>query len=154
MQAIRWSIEAWEQDITSATIENCWVKAKVLSAKYGLRNRGEENDAGWKELVKAEENEQRAVNREIEEGIRNLARQNRISKSMAIGQFLNLREENIDDDMEVIVDEIAKAYNIGDRTHETDEEVVTIPKVGYSEAIQALQKLRLYEEQNDNGDSE
>lgn len=73
---------------------------------------------------------------------------------MAIGQFLNLREENVDDDMEVIVDEIAKAYNIGDRTHETDEEVVTIPKVGYSEAIQALQKLRLYEEQNDNGDSE
>ena len=46
LQAIRWSIEAWEQDIASATVENCWVKARVLSAKYGPRNRGEENDIG------------------------------------------------------------------------------------------------------------
>ena len=154
LQAIRWSIEAWEQDITRTTIENCWVNARVLSANYGPRNRGEENDLGWKELVEAEEDGQRAVNREIEEGIRNLARQNRISTSMAIGQFLNPQEENVDDGIEVIVDEIAKAYSIGNRTHETDEEDVIVPKVGYSEAIQALQKLCLYEEQNDNGDSE
>lgn len=74
---------------------------------------------------------------------------------MAIGQFLISREKNIDDDVEVIIDEIAKAYSIGHRTHERDEEDVTVPKVGYSEAMQALQKkLRLYEEQNDNGDSE
>lgn len=59
---------------------------------------------------------------------------------MAIGQFLNPREKNIDDDVEVIIDEIAKAYRIGDRTHERDEEDVTVPKVGYSGAMQALQK--------------
>lgn len=59
---------------------------------------------------------------------------------MAIRQFLNPREKNIDDDVEVIIDEIAKAYRIWDRTHERDEEDVTVPKVGYSEAIQALQK--------------
>lgn len=59
---------------------------------------------------------------------------------MAIGQFLNPREKNIDDDVEVIIDEIAKAYRIGDRAHERDEEDVTVPKVGYSEAMQALQK--------------
>ena len=73
---------------------------------------------------------------------------------MAIGQFLNPQEENVDDGEEVIVDEIAKAYSIGDRNHETDEEDVIVPKVRYSEAMQALQKLRLYEEQNDNGHSE
>lgn len=59
---------------------------------------------------------------------------------MAIGQLLNPREKNIDDDVEVIIDEIAKAYRIGDRTHERDEEDVTVPEVGYSEAMQALQK--------------
>lgn len=94
------------------TIENCWVKARVLSAKYGPRNRGEENDLGWKELVEVEEDGQRAVNREIEEGIRNLTRQNRISTSMAIGQFFNPQEEKVGDDVEVIVDEIVKAYSI------------------------------------------
>ena len=25
LQAIRWSIEAWEEDVTSTTIKNCWV---------------------------------------------------------------------------------------------------------------------------------
>lgn len=89
LQAIRWSIEAWEQDVTRVIIENCWVKARVLSAKYGPRNRGEENDLGWKKLVEEEEDGQRAVNREIEKGICNLARQNRISMSMTIGQFFN-----------------------------------------------------------------
>lgn len=79
-----------------------------MSAKYGPRNRGEENDLGWKELVEAEEDEQRAVNREIEERIQNLAWQNRISTSIAIGQFLNPQEENVDDGVKVIVDEIAK----------------------------------------------
>lgn len=49
----------------------------------------EENDLGWKDRVKIEETEQRAVTREIQEEIRNLARQNRIFKSMAIDQFLN-----------------------------------------------------------------
>lgn len=46
---------------------------------------------------------------------------------MAIGQFLNPRDENIDNDAEVIVDEIAKTYSIGDKTHETDEEDVVVP---------------------------
>lgn len=130
LQAICWSIEAWEKDVTSTTIENCWVKARVLSAKYGPRNVDEKNDWGWKDRVEIEETEQRAVTREIQEGIRNLARQNRISKSMAINRVLNLEGEEIDDDLEVIVDEIAKAYSIGDRTHETDEENIVIPRVG------------------------
>ena len=73
---------------------------------------------------------------------------------MAIRQFLNPQGEKGDDDLEVIVDEIAKAYSIGDRTHETDEEDVVIPRVGYSEIMKALQKLCLYEEQHENGDSE
>lgn len=103
------------------------MKARVLSAKYGPRNRGEENDLGWQELVELDEHGQRAVNREIEEGIRNLIRQNRITESMAIGQFLSPRDENINDDAEVIVDEIAKTYSIGDKTHETDEEDVVVP---------------------------
>lgn len=61
--------EAWEQDVTNTTIENGWVKATVLSARYGPRNRDEENDLGWQELVDIDENRQRSVNREIEEGI-------------------------------------------------------------------------------------
>lgn len=73
---------------------------------------------------------------------------------MAIDQFLNPEGEEMDDDLEVIVDEIAKVYNTRDKTHETDEEDIVIPRVGYSETMKSLQKLRLYEEQHENGDSE
>lgn len=37
-------MEAWEQDVSPSTIENCWVKSRVLSARYGPRNLGEAND--------------------------------------------------------------------------------------------------------------
>lgn len=139
--------------VSQATIENCWVKSRVLSAKYGPRNRNEPIDLGWKDLVLQDEAEQRGVTREIEQNIRDQARQNRITQAMSIDQFLNPLDENIDDMAEVVVDEIAKAYSIGERLYETDEEDVIIPKVGHGEALQALQLLRLYEEQQEGGDS-
>lgn len=73
---------------------------------------------------------------------------------MAIKQFLNAEGEEVDDDREVVVDEIATLYSVGDKTHETDEEDVVIPQVGYFGAMKALQKPRLYEEQHENGDSQ
>lgn len=63
---------------------------------------------------------------------------------MAIKQFLNLQREEIDNDLEVIVDEIAKAYSIDNKTYETDKKDIVIFKIGYSKAIKALQKLCLY----------
>ena len=130
------------------------MKARVLIAKYGLRNLGKENDLGWKDRVEVEEIEQRAVTRNIKEGIQNLTRPNHISKSMAIGQFLNPQRKDIDDDLKIIVNEIAKAYSTGNKTHETNEEDDVIPKIRYSEVMKILQKLRLYEEQHVNRDSE
>ena len=127
------------------------MKAKVLSAKYRLKNLGKKNDLDWKDQVEVEETEQREVTWDIEEGIQNLARQNCILKSMAIGQFLNLQGEEVDDDLEVIMNEIAKAYSTSNKTHETNEEDVVIPKLG---AMKAFQKLCLYKKQYENGDSE
>ena len=46
---------------------------------------------------------------------------------MTIGQFLNLQKEEIDNDLKVIMDEIAKAYNSGNRTYETNKKDIFIP---------------------------
>lgn len=73
---------------------------------------------------------------------------------MAIGQLLNPSEEEVDDKSDEIVGGIAKAYSTGDRTYETDEEDVVIPRVSHAEALQALQTLRLFEEQHEEGDDE
>jgi DDE superfamily endonuclease len=35
LQAIRWGIAAWNQDVTSITITNCWLKSRVLGPSYG-----------------------------------------------------------------------------------------------------------------------
>lgn len=64
---------------------------------------------------------------------------------MAIGQFLNLQKEKVDNDLEIIINKIAKAYSTGNRIHKTNKKDVVIFKIGYFEAIQALQKLCLYE---------
>lgn len=86
------------------------------------------------------------MTREIQKGIQNLVWQNRISKNIAINQFLNPEGEEVDDDLKVIMDKIAKAYSIGDRIYEIDKENIVMPKVGYFEAIKSFQKLWLYKE--------
>lgn len=42
-QTICQSIEAWKKDVKNMTIENYWIKVRVLSAKYKPRNVDEEN---------------------------------------------------------------------------------------------------------------
>lgn len=73
------------------------------------------------------------MNLEIEEEIQNLSQQKHFSKSIAIRQFLNPHEEKLDKDLEIFVHKIVKVYSMGDRTYETDEGDVIIPKVGYFE---------------------
>lgn len=114
------------------------MKARVLSTKYRPRNQGKENGLGRKDWVEIKETGQRTVTWEIKKEIWNLAWQNRILKNMAIWQFLNLQGKEIDDDFEVIIDKIAKAYSIGNKTHKIDKENVVIPKVKYSEIIKVL----------------
>lgn len=90
---------------------------------------------------------------QIDSRIKALASQDRIKTAMSIGQFLNPREENVDDTDDDIVDAIAKAYSDdNDRAYETDEEDILEPRVKASEALQLLERLRLYEEQQADGD--
>lgn len=60
---------------------------------------------------------------------------------------MNSESENVDDDLKVIVNKIAKSYSVVNRTNKTDEKDGIIPKIGYWEAMKALQKIRFYEKQ-------
>lgn len=57
---------------------------------------------------------------------------------MAIRQFLNPQGKEIINDLEVIVDEIAKAYSTGNKTYKTNKENIVIPKIRYFKIMQAL----------------
>ena len=53
----------------------------------------------------------------------------------------------MDNTEEEAFEAIAKAYSIGDRIYETDEEDVVILLIKASKAFALLQELRLYKEQ-------
>lgn len=59
-------------------------------------------------------------------------------KNIAIRQIFNLQGEKIDKNLEVIMDEIAKAYSIGNRNYKINEEDVIIFKIRYSKVIKTL----------------
>lgn len=75
-------------------------------------------------------------------------------KSIAINQFFNPEDEEVDDNLEVIVNGIAKADSAGDGTYEIDEKDIVILGFGYFETMKSLQKLWLYEKQQKKEDSE
>lgn len=45
------------------------------------------------------------------------------------------------------MNKIAKAYNIGDKTHQIDKKNINIYKIKYFEVIKSFQKLWLYKKQ-------
>ena len=82
-----------------------------------------------------------------------LVYQDRIAKAMSITQFLYLQEEDFYDTEEVLIDDIVNSYSREERAYETNEEDVIMLRIRQNEAILALQTLRLYEEQQDEGNS-
>lgn len=57
---------------------------------------------------------------------------------MVIRQFLNFNKKKIDDKSDKIVEKIAKAYSIENKTHKTDEQDIVISRLSYTKAFQAL----------------
>ena len=71
---------------------------------------------------------------------------------MNISTFLNPLDEQVKDDEKGILDLTIKAYAEGDRAQETDKEPVKFELIRQQEAMQAVQLLQRYKEQQDDGD--
>lgn len=50
---------------------------------------------------------------------------------MVMGQFFNLQEEDINNDLEIIIYKIVKAYNINNKTHKIVKKNVIISRIRY-----------------------
>lgn len=75
---------------------------------------------------------------------------------MEIVSFVSPVSEIVDDDSDERLDSLAEIYLTGgvERDHETDEEDVAVPLIEEEEALDLLSQLRLYEEQQEDGDVE
>lgn len=54
---------------------------------------------------------------------------------------MNFQEKKVDNNFNIITDQIAKAYNVGDSSYKIDKEDMVILKVRYLEVMQDLEKL-------------
>ena len=63
-----------------------------------------------------------------------------------IRNFIKLPGEEVEDSAEDLIEHVAELYAGPDRDAETDEDDFVQPQIKVDEALQALQKLRLYEE--------
>ena len=157
LQAIRWSITAWEYDVKPATIVNCWIKSLVFSANYGpttqlqAKKMGWTTEKGWSKAVDQETEDYNQLVKEMSTTLQQLKKNDRIQDVISIERCLNPAEEIIEDDDDDILDTIVDAYAEG-QIEESDEDEIVKPTVKYSEAIQALRVLRTFYEQQEDGD--
>ena len=76
----------------------------------------------------------------------------RIRDVTNIRDFIELLGKEVEDSAEDLIEQVAELYAGPDRDAETDEDSSEQPQIKLDEALQALQKLRLYEEQQEDGE--
>jgi hypothetical protein len=137
LKAIRWGIQAWKIDLKTSSIENCFHKAlneKTLSSP----------SLGDSDVIA-----------EISKDLMQLQISSRFHDLMDIEQFLNPAEEKVDDGDDInMLDQAILAQFGPDIEAESDEEIEVQPIITHVEALEALSKLRLYQEQQDIGNRE
>lgn len=132
LKALRWGIQAWHIDLKVQSIERCFRKA----LKEG-DNTGDISDATVMEITS---------------GLEQLRSSSRISDLMDIQQFLNPVDEEVKDSLEQIDEQILAQYG-PEIEMESDEEIELQPRITINEALEALNRLQLYEEQQEVGDT-
>ena len=135
LRAIRWGVKAWEAvDIT--TITRCWEK--------GLKIQPGEHS--WQESTELLQE----IQAEVNSLVNTVVDGHMIQEIMNITDFINPKDEAIVDSTEDLVDIIVAQYQEEeeDQDDEGQDEVVAC-QVTVSEAIAALETLKLYQEQKD-----
>ncbi|CRG92946.1 hypothetical protein PISL3812_10042 [Talaromyces islandicus] len=133
LQGIRWGLDAWFVDIKVDSIRNCFNKALHINA--------------------AEEYEEKELMASLESSLRSLQMSNRIQDIMNINEFLNPEGEEVVDSLEEIDSIILSQFSKVQEGEDDDAEIIDpTPIISIQEALQSVQILRLYEEQQEKAD--
>ena len=152
LRAIRWGNKAWYDDLSSTTISNCWVKSRVLGPQYSVPTEEESKKNPRVAVMDEEDSETQPIIEQMKKTMDTLQISGRIRQVMNINQFLNPASEQIVENDEDIVSHLVECYEqYEERNYETDEEKDFIKMITIKEAMNALNTLRLYEEQQEEG---
>lgn len=141
LKAIRWGISAWENDVTPATIQNCWARSQVID--FGARPLPAPDFWG----------ESQPQLDSIRQILHRLKQSGYIANVPNVREYVSPYIEQVNNDClsDSLVDEIVAQYSIEEEAEEEVEVEAEVAKVSIQEALIALDTLRQYEEQN-NGD--
>ena len=138
LKAIQWSRVAWNQHVNALTIQKCFWKSTVIPNPQGINSNISIEDQG-----------------EINELQAQIASLPGVKDLMSIEEFIQPVDEIIDDNDDDIIASVVERYST-DKEGEIEEikdNDIEEEKVAISEAIRALETLKLYEIQQDDGDS-
>ncbi|BCR98585.1 uncharacterized protein AKAW2_40268S [Aspergillus luchuensis] len=128
LQALRWSISAWNLDLKDDTIRHCFTRAL--------------SDDTYNPMPDS------AILHDLTASLQKLRNTARIQDMMHLDQFLNPLEEQVHDATTDIDDVVLSQYTaVEDEVEEDDEMIEPLPIISSTRALQALHDLRLYEEQ-------
>ncbi|OXV07575.1 hypothetical protein Egran_04662 [Elaphomyces granulatus] len=134
--AVRWSMAAWADEVQSSIISNCWRMSSLLGPVYGPEPAPENEAIRDVQRLAAKLHEMRKI-KEVVTDIRS---------------FTNPVDEAVEDEPGDLIQQIAEQFG-PERDAESDEEMHEVRNVGIQEALDALNILRQYEEQQQDGDS-
>ena len=135
--ACRWILSAWKE-VQPSTIDHCWCKSTLLDPYQEAQRQL----ADYHDIVHDIQ--------QLGEQLRHAGRIHRLP--MNINNFIDPIEEAATDEPVDIIEHISAQFG-PERDAESDEEDIEQPKIKISEALASLRQLRLYEEQQNDGDS-
>ncbi|KAI9668693.1 MAG: hypothetical protein M1829_005306 [Trizodia sp. TS-e1964] len=142
---IKWGITAWQQDVTAETIEKCWIKSRVLSAKIGLENLNLSS-----QVISVHDDNLVDINpmviKAIGISLQHLESAGIIKSAMSILRLIEPVEEIIIDDNNDIEEDIIARYTTLPES-ESEEESEILPKISAKEALRGLEITQQFLEQ-------
>lgn len=133
LKALRWGIQAWHFDISQETLQKCFKKALFSQDEFQDERL---SDTG--------------VISDISKAFNELQTSSRIRDLMDINQFLNPDDEGVQDSPDDIEEQIISQFGQGIEV-ESEEETDVLPRITLSEALEAMNKFQLFEEQQEEG---
>lgn len=147
LHAIRWGILSWHQNVSTTTIKNCWLKARVLPSSSPL--------VVCTSDLQKDSADQRDVLASIGGALQELGKTTVVDIPLDTMEFVNPEGEVVEDSDEDVLEAICACYGIRneqEQDYETDEEEVSLPKMKVKEAISLAGNLGLFEEQQEDAD--
>ena len=137
LKAIQWSIQAW-QALSATTITNCWYHSQLIP-------RGTEAIPSIEDLMAEPVQEASSL-------VQRLLDQRNVHDIMSIHSFLNPVDEIVTNEpVDDLIAEVAQQYNTVEEEVEegVEDNNEPPPLVTATSAIEALQTLRLFEQQQE-----